>query len=310
MIPAFFSVDVEPDGFQLSRAAPMAWDGFHLMVGFIEKLRAALHDATGRRPRFGWYFRTDPQIAEVYDGAEHCLRAYPEDMALLARQGDYLGVHMHPIRWSNKHDAWVHDVADPAWLTACTRASLEGFARWAGAPAQRFRSGAAFLSNEIVAALEEHGVDVDLTLEPVSGWGLHAMEVVTAIDRSPLVGWYSDCHGAPRLPYRPSPRDFRVPDAAGREVTLIPLTTGRAADGRPEVLYPGNPWPSAAGYWDRLEHELRSLRRPYVSLALRTDAADEPLTDRVRTLFETLALHPLCRRLDVTDPVEALPAIM
>ncbi|MGE5857411.1 MAG: hypothetical protein ACM31K_02870, partial [Solirubrobacterales bacterium] len=64
-IPAFLSIDVEPDGFQLDRHDPPPWAGYLDLVDFITRLRADLAGWTGRTPRFGWYVRTDPQIAEV-----------------------------------------------------------------------------------------------------------------------------------------------------------------------------------------------------------------------------------------------------
>ena len=36
------------------------------LIDHIDRLRADLTGRTGRTPQFGWYVRTDPQIAEVY----------------------------------------------------------------------------------------------------------------------------------------------------------------------------------------------------------------------------------------------------
>jgi len=60
-IPAFLSIDVEPNGFQLASPDPAAWTGYAAMLEFSERLRAKLSARTGTRPRFGWYFRTDPR---------------------------------------------------------------------------------------------------------------------------------------------------------------------------------------------------------------------------------------------------------
>jgi len=71
-IPTFLSIDVEPDGFQLSPAEAGAWKGYTAMLEFSEQLRAKLTASTETPPRFGWHFRTDPQIADVYGRAHQC----------------------------------------------------------------------------------------------------------------------------------------------------------------------------------------------------------------------------------------------
>ena len=82
-IPAFLSIDVEPDGFQLDRRDPPPWAGYLDLVDFITRLRGDLAGWTGRTPRFGWYVRTDPQIAEVYGRPDHALVAFPACACLL-----------------------------------------------------------------------------------------------------------------------------------------------------------------------------------------------------------------------------------
>src|SRR5258705_175163 len=72
-IPAFLSVDVEPDGFQLDRRDPPEWGGYVAMVEYLTRLRADLDGWTGRTPRFGWYVRTDPQIAQGHGRRYHAL---------------------------------------------------------------------------------------------------------------------------------------------------------------------------------------------------------------------------------------------
>jgi len=311
MIPAFLSIDVEPEPFQISANAPPPWSGFEVLVPVIERLRASLERLCGEAPRFGWYFRTDPQIAQVYGRADHCMRAYAPLIERLARAGDYFGVHMHHIRWSEAHAAWVHDWADPVWIDQCTRASLAAFAEWAGAPARLLRSGAGFLSNEIVAAAEQCGVRLELALEPGAGWGQQAREVPTAVDSSPIVGPFCDCRDAPREVYRPSRRDFRTAGAQGRGILVVPLSTfNDKKDGRVRVFYPTEAWRSRVQLWNLLEERLAEMTRPYVSLAIRTDAQAERLTQRVWAILDALASHPIARRLRFVDPLAAAPALL
>lgn len=320
-IPAFLSVDVEPDGFQLDRGHPPAWDGYGAALELVERLRAALASRTGAAPRFGWYYRTDPQIAEFYGRPDHVLTTFPDRVASLGAAGDYFGVHAHPVRWSEDRQLWVHDFADADWHARSVGAALDGFAAWAGTPAQRYRAGAGFLTNGMVNVLEQRGVGVELSLEPVAGWGLHASDVPSGVDASPIVGPYTDCHTAPRVAYRPARHDFRVDGGPrGRRLVMIPLATRLLSSERPrwkqvavrllrrpetprEMLYPAAPWPSAHGFWDLVTRQLRTMRRPYLSLGVRTDAADSVAAARVRKIFEALPEHALAERLRFVDPL-------
>ena len=151
---------------------------------------------------------------------------FPNVVADLEAKGDYFGVHAHPIRWCEIQRAWVHDVGNPKWTAHCVRFALEAFARWHGSPALRFRSGGGNLSNTIIEILDERGIKVDLSLEPVKGWWLYSSQVQTAVDSSPIIGNYTACDTAPRVAYRPAREDFRVrDDKNGRSLIMIPHTT-------------------------------------------------------------------------------------
>ena len=326
-IPAFLSVDVEPDAFQLSRRDPQGWKGYRATIEVVERLRSALSARIGASPRFGWYVRMDPQIAEVYGRPEHVLTAFPDQVARLQAGGDYFGVHAHAIRWSEHHQLWVHDFEDASWHTHSTRFALDAYARWAGAPARRFRSGAGFLTNGIVDVIDQCGVKVDLTLEPVSGWGLTASAITAGADSSPIFGAYTDCHTAPRVPYRPARQDFRVRARRdGRDVVMIPLATSILTASQPlwrrtakwllgrrpqaQVLYPGAGWPSGSAYWDLVERQLSSMPRPYLSIAIRTDRPESAAAPAVRRIFEALPQHRLAARLCFTDPLEVVDRLV
>ena len=121
-IPAFLSIDVEPEGFQLDRRDPPAWAGYAAVVECAERLRTDLTARTGATPRFGWYFRTDPQIAEIHGRPDYALAAFPERTAQLQAAGDYFGVHAHAIRWAADRGLWVHDFGDGDWQADATRA--------------------------------------------------------------------------------------------------------------------------------------------------------------------------------------------
>ena len=328
-IPAYLSFDVEPDGFQLSRAEPLPWTGYDTTFEYAERLRTRLAERTGMSPRFGWYFRTDPQIAEVYGRPDYILAKFPERIARLETHGDYFGVHSHPVRWCSRRGAWIHDFEDADWLASCTKFSLDGFAQWRGSRPEYYRAGAGFLSNTIIEVLDDNGVKIDLSLEPVAGWGVTAHNVGTAVDASPLVGSYTNCDGAPRIPFRPARHDFRIPAGKknGRALIMVPLTTylpdsekprwhrvkrflGRGPRPKVDVLYPSGNWPDPTTFWDLAERELDSMPQPYLSLAVRTDAADSKLLAAERQILETLARHPLGERLRFGDPLETASRLM
>jgi hypothetical protein len=321
-IPAFLSIDVEPDRFQLDRDDPPSWTGYHEFLTYMTRFRADLLDRTGRIPRFGWYVRTDRQIAEVHGRADHALVAFPRCVERIQAAGDYWGVHAHPLRWDEARRQWVHDFSDGEWQADSTRFALEAFGEWAGTPARRFRAGAAFLTDRIVETAESAGVAVDLSLEPVTGSIVGAATVRSAVDETPMVGLYPDCGRAPREPYRPARRDFRVDGGRqGRHILMIPLTTRSLVPPHPwwwwaarrvvrgpapraaEVLYPSASWPSGAVYWDVVERHLRWMHRPYLSLAIRTDATDSAVAARVRHVLDALPSHPLAARLRFEDPL-------
>jgi hypothetical protein len=315
-VPAFLSIDVEPDAFQLSRGEPADWAGFDAMVPFIEVLRGRLAAHSDTAPVFGWYFRTDPQIAEIYGRADHALQHYADRIKELLSTGDYIGAHPHPLRWSEAHRAWVHELTDGQWLRDCTLSALDVFAETTGAPARHMRFGAGFINDETVKAAEDRGVLVDLTLEPVAGWGLDATVVQTSVDSSPIVGRFVNCETAPSAPYQPERDEFRVAIAYGkRTITLVPLSSVMAAtqlNAQPtrNMLYPSVPWPSVNYFWDLALQQLRSMERPYLSLAVRTDTYDMALTAGVRRIFEALPEHEISTYLRWVDPLQVLDELV
>ena len=160
------------------------------------------------------------------------------------------------------------------------------------------------------------------TPQPVTGSGVGAPAMRSGVDTSPVVGSYTDCGGAPREPYRPARHDFRVDGGrAGRRLLMVPLTTRSLVPPRPrwrrvarrvlrgpaptavEVLYPAAGWPSPHGYWDVVDRQLRSMRRPYLSLGIRTDAPTSAVAGRVRRIFDALPGHPLAQRLRFENPL-------
>jgi hypothetical protein len=329
-IPAFLNFDVEPDAFQIFPGERPSWSGYGALYEFAGSLRKELTSVTGRQPQFGWYFRTDPQIAQVCGRADAAMTSYPDRIDKLHAAGDYFGVHSHLMRWSDRHDRWVHDVADGQWVRDCTALSLDAFEQWNGSPATLFRAGAGYMSNDIVDVLDERGVIAEMSLEPVAGWWMDSKVVGTEIDDSPIVGTYTDLSAAPRVPYRPARKDFRVIGAGeARNLVLVPHTTGALSPPKagwlpkakrvirrmvkprlPHSLYLRLNFPSDQYYWDLISYQLASMRRPYLSLAMRTEAADSVAVDRVCRRLTALARHPLAKQLRFVNPLEAMASLL
>jgi hypothetical protein len=330
MIPAFLSFDVEPDGFQIFPSERPKWSGYGALYEFAATLRAELVAAGTQTPHFGWYFRTDPQIEQVCGRADAAMISHPGRIDTLYAAGDYFGVHAHLMRWSDRHQQWVHDVEDVQWVRDCTAFSLDAFQQWNCAPTKLFREGAGYLSNDVIDVLDQRGVIAEMSLEPIAGWWMDSEVVRTEIDDSPIVGTFTDLSSAPRVPYRPAREDFRV--AGGNEertLVLVPHTTGPlwlpTAGWRrkmkcvirrmhqpavAQALYLPLDCPTDRHYWDLVSYQLASMRRPYLSVAMRTDAAGSGVVNKIYRRLIALAQHPLAKQLNFVNPLEVMASLL
>ncbi len=323
-VPTFLSFDVEPDGFQDRATDDGAWQGFVDMLDVVAGLRTAIRARTDEPVRFGWYLRMDPQVEDVFGRADWVGHRFDEAFDALSAEGDVFGVHAHAVRRDGDGGAWLHDFEDPAVLRAGLDSSLAAFQAWSGERCNRFRAGAGFVSNDLVARLDEHGVAVDLSLEPAKSW---EGDVLSGVDRTPTLGRHVDCRQAGREVFRPAREDFRrTGGCGGRDLVMVPLMTttlmpekpwwwrsarrlARRGAVRARMLYPCNPWPSPRFFWDLVSAQLQTMERPYVSLAFRTDHPESARAERVRALLGQLPSHPLAERLVFADPVEAAPRL-
>jgi hypothetical protein len=326
-IPAFLSIDVEPDGFQYPN---LAWTGFESLQGLVARMRSELAAVSGVTPRFSWYLRMDPQVTEVHGRPDYLAVAYADVLARLEREGDVFGSHVHPLRWSPDRECWVHEFADDDWTEHCIESSFEAFAKAFGDPPARHRyGGGGFIDNCVVASLDEHGVRLDLTLEPgIPSHPLAAMhDARTGIDASPRTAPMTNCRRVPRRPYQPSRDDFRrVGGGDRRRLVLVPLSSTRLRYDRPwwrqaagtvkrgsrplHVMRMHNWHRSPKAFWDCAAQHLRVSARPYLSLAIRTDAPGSGSATRVRALLEHLPRHPIARRLCFVDPLDVVPDLL
>jgi hypothetical protein len=233
--------------------------------------------------------------------------------------GDVFGLHVHSLRWCELQGAWIHDFADRAWLRHCVESSFQAFLDTFGYQAVRHRFGSGFLSDELVALLEELGTGVDLTLE--AGLGARMLR-----PPPPVLGSMPDYRRVPKAPYRPSRHDFRRPDhRRERGIVLVPLSTTALRPDKPwwwtaarklrRGFHPSalplrlwRAWPSPNRYWDLVTQHLDSLRDPYLALAFRTDPAGSNALAQVSAILDQLPRHPLHQRLRFVDPLEVSPS--
>lgn len=315
--PVAFSIDVEPHGFQLADDRARGTTGCDETVALVERVRPALHEATGNQPSFGWYFRMDPQIATTFGDAQHLVSALDGRVDQLRAAGDHFGVHTHLLRWSQRHGEWVHDVADREWTRECIESALSAFEDAFGAPCRRHRAGAALCTQEIADSLERGGVVVECGLEPLPA--PKNPRPVTTLDSTDVVGQRPDCSRAPRQPYHPMAGDF-VRSGPPGGLTILPITTTRLSPARPgwqtwgwwsvarrrrppvRGMYPWLDLP-ATQYWDWLGRHLRTMRRPHANIAVRTDHPDSAAFQQTKALLEALPEHPIASRIELVDPV-------
>jgi hypothetical protein len=221
-IPVILCVDVEPDGRQLERHDPAPWSGFEAVHRWLEEIRPRLAVATGAPARFSWYFRMDPQVAEVYGSPGWGATQHRRQVDTMRAQGDEPGVHPHAYRWDEAHASWVVDHGSPPWVERCVRVALAAFRETLGAPCRVFRFGDHWMSDATVALLEAEGVHIDLTLEP----GMAGQPGLVADERP--TGAIPDLTAVPRRPYHPSRGDFRASDPGRTDgLWMVPVTTGR-----------------------------------------------------------------------------------
>ena len=315
-IATILSIDVEPDGFQLSQGRA-ATTGYDATVEFLNGLRGRLADATGRPASFGWFFRMDPQIEAFYGRADHLVSGYGNRVAQLLEAGDHVGLHTHAVRWDGGSGAWIHDITDRSWLADAHETGFAAFEDAFGVACTRHRGGAGIYDQFLVDTVERLGAKVDSALEPRTSVPVGFL-VNTGVDASPMASPSPCCIKAPRQAYRPSAGAFLEPGGDGSMV-LIPASTSRLRHPlwrtagsmvknrqlpSVQMLYPDH-FSDPAAFWDLVALELRLMRRPYVNIALRTDAPGSRQFNTSTAVFAALAKHPLARRLEIVDSLAA-----
>jgi hypothetical protein len=218
-IPVVVCIDVEPEGRAIDPDVRADWRGFESACDYFSALRPRLAAATRAPVHFSWFVRMDPQIERVYGSAAWAAIRYADPLRRLELAGDEIGLHTHFWRFDETSRRWLADFADQDWMDRCVETSFAAFRRSLGRPCRSSRVGDRWLNDATIALLERLGARFDLTIEP--GAPPPALA-------EPFVGPLPDYRGAPREPYRPAPSSFLKPaGAAGRELWMVPLSTGR-----------------------------------------------------------------------------------
>jgi len=320
-IPVVLCIDVEPDPRLVSRQAPEPWRGYEATQRSMEEWRARFGDATGAPVHFAWFLRMDPQIAGPYGSASWVADRYGAHLDAVQRQGDEVGVHPHPYRWSETANTWVHEFADQGWVDHCLEMSLQTFERALGRPCRSMRFGDRWLNTATVNLAERLGIRHDLTLEP------GAPSLPSPMEGEHATGPLPDYYRVPRVPYIPSPREFRRASRnRSRTIRMMPLTSACLHLGLQPRRYlarllrngvrhrrqdtPLSMWRlwRAPDTFDRmLDRALAAQGRPYLAFAIRADGRERPeLADRVDACLRALLVHRARERFVFSTPAAAL----
>jgi hypothetical protein len=231
VVPVVLCVDVEPDARRIAVPGPTTWSGFERFVAGAPELRARLAEASGRPARLSWFLRMDPQIEVAYGSACWAADRYRAELAELAGAGDELGIHAHNWRWDGEE--WISDQGDPAWVAQCTSTSLRAYEASFGRPCPSYRGGDRYFDAAVFGQLRDHGVAVDLSVEP----GVPEVPGLVPVERS--TGRIPGVPVGLDRPYVPAADDPLVPSSALDDLLVIPLTSSTSfQDGDPAAASP------------------------------------------------------------------------
>lgn len=219
--------DAEADVFDRSigrepSAQTPSWRGIEEGIPLIDEVLAAHRDSSGARACATWYVRGDRHIGALFGSPGFLLEKYRALWLQHAASGDEIGFHPHLYRlaggeWRQETDA------------AALREQLaESFAtmRAAGFQPRSSRIGEAFGSNEVMAALDELGIECDST----------AMPGRVRRDAERQLDWGA----TPQQPFHPSIADYRQPGPPELRLLQVPMSmieTQTAYDRAPLLRY-------------------------------------------------------------------------
>lgn len=286
--PLLLCIDVEPDARLVDREARAPWRGFERFVAELPALRERLSAVSGDPPRFTWFLRMDPQVADTWGSAAWVAERYGADLRTLEGDGDELGLHTHTWRWDGAAGSWVAEREDLEWVEHCTTVALDAFEASFGRRCRAHRGGDRQLSREMLAAVVDRGVEVDLTVEP----GMAPEGSLMPEERSR--GTTPDYRRAPTEPYRfLDPGDYLSPHPEGGKPLMVPLLSVEDGGGGRSPLYL---WTEPGAFASRLDARLDEGTPRAVAFGIRTDLPLQPEWDWFLENMECVAMHPSLER--------------
>lgn len=316
-IPVLLCIDVEPDSFVPHPRESPTWNGFPAIYADLKRLRYRLFEVTGAPVRFSWFLRLDAQVEFAFGEPDWVVSRHGDLIESVLSEGDEIGLHVHVVRWSSEAEKYQIGYADPLQVEQCIRDAASVFERRFAQPARSFRLGVGWMDTRTAAVLEAVGVRYDVSIE----WGRQI--ALFARPGEIVVPEVADHTLVPRMPYRPSKENYRVPDPTGRDgLWCVPTSTGTApflSEWTGNLRRPLRRWWRALQAADLcrdprvfhhiIDHWLRHAPRPYLALTVRSSTA----VDRFRGPFEKnldlLCRHPLAQRFRYMTPEDAISAL-
>jgi hypothetical protein len=314
------AIDVEPDDPEFPPGSTAPWLGFERCVPLFDEIRDRLARATGAPVQLSWFLRMDRQVEQGYGSATWAAERYAAQFQHLRQSGDEIGLHSHAWRWDEGASRWIVDLGNDSWVEECARTSFEAYSNAFGERCRAHRAGDRFMSNGLMAVLRELEVKVDLTAEP-------GMRGVPMARSRPHTADVPDMALVPRVPYIPSPTDWRQPGQNPEQAGLlmVPLTSAdpgpllgpwragvrRLRNGRRALHRPLLPWSPRVGprLWDVVARDLLSGELTTLAFAMRSHAALEGTSrNALLASIDALERHELVKTLAFVTASQARAA--
>ncbi len=213
-LPVAIVIDAEPDG--VVGLDPEPWHGIEAGHPMIQDVRHEFSDRWGTPVIFNWMWRADAHIEEIYGDAGWGFGRYEAQIGQYLDEGDRIGLHVHPIRDTER----VEDYVDESWTIHTVGLGIDAFETAMGRTPEMISWTRGWSSNAMLDYLGDRGVSMDLSVFPgrdrstlIKGHDLEVRAEIPNLDDVP-----------PR-PYYPSSTDWRVPaDTPGTGTWIVPYS--------------------------------------------------------------------------------------